>query len=242
MIYSPPLKKGTLIKRYKRFLADIRNEDGEVITIHCPNTGKMTSCAEPGFIVYYSQSDNRKRKYAHTWELAQNDDGNFIGINSAKANILVKEAIVSREIASLKNYERLQTEVAYGNEGSRIDILLSDDEKADCYIEVKSVTLLDESNGKGCGFFPDAVSERGRKHLRELAEMKRQGRRAVLMFCVQHTGISSVSIAEHIDPAYMSEIESAVKSGVELMAYGCEISAKQSVLSVPVKIRLEGVS
>jgi sugar fermentation stimulation protein A len=233
---------GTLIKRYKRFLADIRRENGDVITIHCPNTGKMTSCAEPGFTVYYSRSDNPTRKYPHTWELAQDDRKNFIGINSAMANSLVKEAIIAERIESLCHYERLQTEVRYGRENSRIDILLTAANKVDCYVEVKSVTLLDESRGTGYGFFPDAVSDRGAKHLRELGEMRQQGHRAVLIFCVQHTGIQSVRIAEHIDPSYMAEIKSAFSEGVEILAYTCDMTANQNCLALPIEVCLEGMS
>lgn len=233
---------GTLIKRYKRFLADVHSADGDMITIHCPNTGKMTNCAEPGFTVYYSHSNNPKRKYSHTWELAQDNDANFIGINSAKANLLIKEAIDQGRIPSLIQYEHVQTEVKYGNENSRIDIFLTDANKPDCYVEVKSVSLLDESFGKGRGFFPDAVSVRGHKHLRELIEMKREGHRAVLIFCVQHSGISSVSIAEHIDPEYMRGIKSALCAGVEIMAYACEMSASENYLTLPIKVCLEGVN
>jgi sugar fermentation stimulation protein A len=233
---------GTLIKRYKRFLADIHSVDGEMITIHCPNTGKMTNCAEPDFTVYYSHSNNPKRKYSHTWELAQDNDGNFIGINSAKANLLIKEAIEQDRIPSLIQYEHLQTEVKYGNENSRIDILLTGPDKPNCYVEVKSVTLLDERFGKGRGFFPDTVSIRGRKHLRELIEMKRGGHRAVLIFCVQHSGISSVSIAEHIDPEYMEGIKSALCAGVEVVAYACEMSVTQNYLTLPINVCVEGLS
>ena len=187
--YELPLEKAILVKRYKRFLADIRIDSGEIITIHCPNTGSMKNCAEPGFEVYYSTSSNLKRKYPQTWELARNFSGEFIGINTLKANHLVKEAIESDGIIELLGYEQLRSEVKYGEENSRIDLLLSGVGKADCYVEVKTVTLLEPTLGEACGFFPDSVSERGRKHLRELSHMVKQGCRAVLFYCVQHRGL-----------------------------------------------------
>ena len=224
MKYFPNLEEGNLIKRYKRFLADIETADGKLMTIHCPNTGAMTNCAEEGNKVFYSKSDNPKRKYAHTWELARTKQGHFIGINSAKANHLVREAIETGMIDELGPIENIEAEVAYGSERSRIDFLLRASGKPDCYVEVKSVTLLDETFGAGCGFFPDAVSERGRKHLRELTEQKRMGNRAILFFCVQHSGIKSVAIAGHIDPEYKKEFDRALEAGVEVIVYQCLMS------------------
>lgn len=222
-----PLSRGRLLKRYKRFLADIELEDGVEMTIHCPNTGSMRHCAEPGYFVWFSDSQNPKRKYACTWELAEDFSGHLIGINTNNANKLVKEALADAVIDELNGYENVQSEVKYGDENSRIDFLLTHPEQPDCYVEVKSVTLLEE----GHGWFPDAVSTRGQKHLRELMAMRERGHRAVLLFCVQHTGITAVSPAAQIDPDYGAILAEAVSAGVEVLVYGCEISSEEIRLS-----------
>jgi len=234
--FKPALERAILIKRYKRFLADIRLPGGGQTTIHCPNTGSMKNCAEPGSEVFYSTSDNPKRKYPSTWELARTSRGHYIGINTVNANQLIKEAIEAGVISELKGFSELQTEVKYGEENSRIDLLLLDAAGRRCYVEVKSVTLLEPPISMGRGFFPDAVSERGRKHLRELAKMVQQGHRAVLVYCVQHSGIRSVQPAEHIDPAYAEALVEAATQGVEILAYKCRMSSKtvRIVTSLPV--------
>ena len=215
-----------MLKRHKRFLADIELPSGEVTTIHCPNTGSMKNCAEPGSEVWYSTSDNVKRKYPNTWELARTPRGHYIGINTNKANQIVRGAIENGIVGELAGYGDIRTEVKYGDENSRIDILLSSKDRVDCYVEVKSVTLLESPISKGCGFFPDAVTDRGRKHLRELAGMVRAGHRAVLMFCVQHSGIRTVQPSRHIDPDYADALQDAVKMGVEVFAYKCKMSPR----------------
>lgn len=220
------LEKGKLIKRYKRFLADVETATGEVITIHCPNTGAMTGCAEPGFDVFYSTSDNPKRKYPNTFELARNQYGHFIGVNTAKANHLVKEAIEQNKVASLSGYEVIQSEVKYGEENSRIDLLLSGEGQPKCYIEVKSTTLLLEAE-TGLGAFPDAVTTRGQKHLRELSQIVKNGERAVLVFLVQHTGITKMTVAEQIDSKYAEEMKKALAAGVEIIVLRTHIDAQQ---------------
>jgi len=220
------LSQGTLLKRYKRFLADVETQSGEIITIHCPNTGAMTGCAEPGFDVFYSTSDNPKRKYPNTFELARNQYGHFIGVNTAKANQIVKDAIEQKKIPSLMGYARLQTEVKYGEENSRIDIFLSEGKEPDCFIEVKSTTLLINPE-TGLGAFPDAVTSRGQKHLRELASMVAIGKRAVLVFLVQHSGIKKVTVADHIDPAYGEEMKKALSAGVEIVVLRTHIDAQR---------------
>lgn len=226
------LQPATLIKRYKRFLADITTPDGEQITIHCPNTGAMTGCAEPGFGVYYSTSDNAKRKYPNTFELSVNHLGHFIGVNSAKANEHVVAAIQQGKVPKLTGYDVLQTEVKYGQENSRIDIKLSDANKPDCYIEVKSATLLlDEKTGLGA--FPDAVTTRGQKHIRELVEMVNGGNRAVLLFLVQHTGIKKMTVAKDIDPKYAEELKKAVDAGVEIMVLHTHIDPQHIYVTCP---------
>ena len=220
MKFEPTLHTATLIKRYKRFLADIELPNGDISTIHCPNTGAMTGCAEPGFKVWYSLSDNPKRKYPGTFELAQNSQGHLIGINTGRANHLVVEAIKNNRIAELTGYEHRKTEVKYGKENSRIDIYLSDDNKPDCFVEIKSTTLLINE----CGYFPDAVTIRGQKHIRELMTLISEGKRAVLFFCVQHTGIKEVKVADFIDQKYANLLKEAIDVGVEVICYGCEIN------------------
>lgn len=222
MLFSPPLQQGTLIKRYKRFLADIELCDGSQITIHCPNTGSMRNCLFPGEKVWFSTSDNPKRKYPNTWELAQTDAGHLIGINTGRANALAAEAINDGVITELQGYGELRREVKYGSENSRIDLLLEDTNLGRCYIEVKSCTLLEQQQG----YFPDAVSIRGQKHLRELIEMVRLGHRAVLLFVVQHSGIDRVSAAQHIDPDYAQLLSQAHQAGVEILAYCTEMSTE----------------
>lgn len=223
------LKKAILIKRYKRFLADVLLDSGEEVTIYCPNTGAMTHCAEPGDTIYFSESDNPKRKYRYTWELTLTKAGHWICIHSIRANQIIAQALQKNKIVALSGYTRLKTEVKYGNENSRIDFLLSAESRPDCYVEVKSCTLLDETSVKGQGYFPDSVSLRGQKHLRELIEMKALGFRAVLVFAVLHTGISSVSAAKHIDEQYALLFEQAQKVGVEVICYFAPIS-----LTIPI--------
>ncbi|MDG1772573.1 MAG: DNA/RNA nuclease SfsA [Oceanicoccus sp.] len=226
------LVKARLIKRYKRFLADVILESGEQVTVHCPNTGAMTGCAEPGSKVWLSTSDNPKRKYSNTWELVQTPENYMACIHSAKANDLVKEAIEAGVIKELQGYDSIRTEVKYGKEKSRIDLLLERDAQQ-CYIEVKSVTLLLDGS---LGVFPDAVSDRGRKHLRELIEMVQQGHRAVLFFCVQHTGIKRVAPADAIDQKYGDTFREAIAAGVEVLAYQADISPDLICLHRPLPI------
>lgn len=234
MIFSPPLQSATLIKRYKRFLADVTLPNGDIKTMHCANTGAMTGCAEPGNQVWYSTSDNPKRKYPNSWELSVTQQGDTICINTARANGLVVEAIEQQKIPELVGFEILRTEVKYGQENSRIDILLEGMPAAPerrCYIEVKSVTLLQNERGIGQGFFPDAVTTRGQKHLRELIEMVESGHRAVLFFAVLHSGIEKVSCAHHIDSNYSQLLKQAKEAGVEVLCYKAKLSPQQIELS-----------
>ncbi|MDR3433659.1 MAG: DNA/RNA nuclease SfsA [Rouxiella aceris] len=222
MQFSPPLQPATLIKRYKRFLADVVTPDGQQLTLHCANTGAMTGCATPGDTVWYSTSTNAKRKYAHSWELSETQTGDWICVNTLRANQLVREAIEQQAIAELSGYSKLSGEVRYGSENSRIDLLLQADNRPDCYIEVKSVTLLQQ----GRGYFPDAVTLRGQKHLRELQAMAAQGQRTVLFFAVLHSGIETVTSAHHIDPRYAELLTQVQQQGVEVMCYGARLSAQ----------------
>lgn len=234
MHFSPPLKPARLISRYKRFLADVMTPDGEVLTIHCANTGAMTGCATPGDRVWYSTSDSLTRKYPHSWELTETQQGHWICVNTLRANQLVAEALDQNRLPTLAGYSHRQAEVKYGSEKSRIDFLLKADLQPNCYIEVKSVTLLHE----GKGYFPDAVTIRGQKHLRELATVAAEGPRAVLLFAVLHSGIEDVSPARHIDAAYAEQLAQAQKEGVEILAYQADLSAEGMFLKSPINVTL----
>ena len=220
MKFEQPLQSATLLKRYKRFLADIVTPDGEEFTLHCANTGAMTGCATPGDTVWYSTSSNAKRKYPHSWELTQTQTDDWICVNTLRANGIVADAIEAGDIPELSEYEEIKREIKYGNENSRIDILLKSNHKVDCYIEVKSVTLLDS----GMGYFPDAKTQRGQKHLRELTAIAKLGLRAVLFYAVPHTGITEVTVAKEIDPDYASLLKEAHDAGVEILCYRINIS------------------
>lgn len=236
MIFKPSLEKATLVKRYKRFLADVEHPTMGSFTAHCPNTGSMKNCWQPGWRVWLQDSQNLKRKYRYTWVLAENPAGEFIGINSQGANRLVFDAISEGQITELSDIKTVEKEVKYGEENSRIDILVTDSNQSKTYIEVKSVTLKgipdengninethdDEGRAKGC--FPDAVTTRGQKHIRELMHCAALGHRAILFFLVQHTGIETVEIASSIDPSYAKLVEEALSKGVEVIVYATEIT------------------
>lgn len=238
MEFIPALREGILLKRYKRFLADIETDDGSVLTLHCPNTGSMLNCCEPGWRVWFSTSDNPRRRYSSTWEMVENDSGELIGINPGRANYLVEEALEAGIVRELRGYSNRRREVGFGEENSRIDFLLERAEGnavRECYVEVKSVTL---GLGGGKGVFPDAITTRGQKHLRELIEIKARGQRAVLLFCVQHSGIDEVAPADYIDADYGSLLRKAASVGVELFAYKVMLSPQEIKVAhrVPVKL------
>ncbi|MBL4900327.1 MAG: DNA/RNA nuclease SfsA [Colwellia sp.] len=231
------LKKATLIKRYKRFLADVILEDGTETTLHVANTGAMTGCAEPDDTIWYSTSTNPKRKYPFSWELTQTKSNHFICVNTMRANQLVEEAIKAELISELAGYKNLKREVKYGNENSKVDILLSqgtsNSTKIDAYVEVKSVTLLGQSTQQkkdGQGFFPDTVTIRGQKHLRELTTLSQQGSRTVLFFAILHSGINKVSAANHIDKQYSELLKAARAAGVEVIAYKADFQLNENKL------------
>lgn len=223
MKIEPPLEQAILLKRYKRFLADIRLANGEEMTIHCPNTGSMKNCWAPETPCWFSRSNDPKRKLPGTLEITSTPDGFLVGVNTGRPNKLVREAIESGVIAELQGYSEIRPEVKYGDENSRIDLLLIDGERR-CYVEVKNTTL---GVGDGRVLFPDAVTTRGAKHLRELMAMVEQGHRAVLVFCVQHSGAQSVGPADKIDPVYGQTLREAMDAGVEVLAYGCDLSAEE---------------
>jgi sugar fermentation stimulation protein A len=215
MPHKITLRKATLIKRYKRFLADVILENGEETTIHVANTGAMNGCGSAGDTIWYSTSSNNKRKYPFSWELTEKSNGDLICVNTHQANIFVQTAIENNEIASLIGFSELKREVKYGIENSKIDILLRYDDKPDHYIEVKSATLLED----GQGYFPDTTTLRGQKHLSELINVSANGECSILIFAVMHTGITSVIPAKHIDSKYAELFEQAKKSNVIVLEY-----------------------
>ena len=227
MKFSLPLEKTQLIKRYKRFLADVIHPQKGELTAHCPNTGSMKNCWEKGWNAWLLDSQNPKRKYSYTWVLTENEAGDYIGINTHFANEIVYEGIIEGRVKELAEFNEIKKEVKYGEENSRIDIFLTDNNNRNVFVEIKSVTLLDETFGNGKGFFPDSVTTRGQKHLRELMHCVERGDRAVLLFLVQHTGIDTVSVADHIDMEYSNLLKQALKIGVEVLVYRTEISPSE---------------
>ena len=222
MDFSEPLIPGTLLRRYKRFLADVELDDGTTITAHTPNTGSMLGCAEPGFRVWLRDTANPKRKYRYAWEMVEVDGGALVGIDTGLPNKLVAEAVEQGVIAELQGYETIRPEVRYGRENSRADLLL-EGEAGRCFVEVKNVTA---AVGDGVAVFPDAVSARGTKHLRELMDVVAQGDRAVMCFCVQREDVAEVRPADAIDPLYGATLREALAAGVEAIAYGAEVSPR----------------
>ena len=269
----PPAIFGTLIRRYKRFLADVKLEDGSVITAHCPNTGRMTTCAEPGWRVALSDSKNPKRKYRFTWELVHNGQC-WICMNTGRANEVAAEALKNGVVPELAGYSEVLREQTFGN--SRFDLLLKGNaarapvkgraplqespyctdepevqgvvraspqrgERAAnapsdplCYVEVKNVTLLAQD---GCYAFPDAVTERGRKHLNELVEVVKAGHRAAMLYVIPRSDGTGFRAAHEIDPAYAEALSTAVSAGVELYAWRADVSPEEIRLVEPVDYR-----
>jgi sugar fermentation stimulation protein A len=230
-----PLIRGTLIQRYKRFLADVRLDDGRLVTAACPNTGSMLGLTTPGLAVWLSESDSPTRKYRHTWELVEADLGNgptLVGINTGHPNKLLAEAIGARRVKALAGYPGLRREVKYGK-NSRIDILLECADKGLCYVEIKNVHL---SRRHGLAEFPDSVTERGVKHLVEMSDMVRAGHRAVMVFLIQRGDAKRLAFARDIDPTYGAAFDLAVAAGVEAIALRCKMSAEEIVVDKPVPI------
>ena len=227
------LIEARLLRRYKRFLADVELPDGRTITVHCPNTGAMTGCAQPGSRVWLSTSSVKTRKYPHTWELVETTSG-MACIHSARANKVVKEAFESGLIEGFEAYPHIRSEVKYG-ENSRADLLLEGD-AGRVFVEVKSVTL---ARAGGWGAFPDAVSERGRKHLHELQAICDAKTRAIMFFCVFHEGIQSVCSAGDIDSRYRDALLQAMAGGVEIMAWRAAINLSSITLAGPLPFSVD---
>ncbi len=275
----PELVEGRLVRRYRRFLADVRlvggadtgarsvqvrgaphrpkaglagtgsgveplgtragpgMAGGAVVTVHCPNTGSLRGCAEPGLRVWLSRSANPRRRLPWTWELVETASGALVCINTARSNALVAEAIAAGRVPALAGYATLRREVRFGREGSRVDLLLEDPARGRCFVEVKHVTAVD---GEGLAIFPDAATARGRRHLRELAHHRAAGDRAVALFCVARADAQRLRPADEIDPAYGEALRAAVAAGVEALALGCDVTLEHVVVSRQLGMSLAG--
>jgi sugar fermentation stimulation protein A len=235
MKFPTPLLRGRLIKRYKRFLADVTLDSGEQITATCPNTGSMMGLATPGAVVWLSESASPTRKYPHTWEMVEADLGRgpeLVGINTNHPNRLVSDAIGAGQITEVAGYASLRREVKYGL-SSRIDILLEDPKKGLAYVEIKNVHL---SRTPGLAEFPDSVTERGAKHLAELSAMVEAGHRAVMLYLIQRADAERFALASDVDPRYADAFDRARNAGVEAIAYACRLTPQEIIITNPVPI------
>jgi len=229
MKFPDPLIKGSLIKRYKRFMADVELPSGEMVTAHCANSGSMLSVNQPGSDVWISPARNPDRKLKYTWELIKVGEA-MVGINTAHPNALVYEAIENGTISELLGFSSMRREVKYG-QNSRIDILLENDDGAKCYVEVKNVTLKRELGVDKPAEFPDGVTARGAKHLAELSDMVSEGHRAVMVYLVQRDDSDAFTLARDIDPEYGEAYDRAIKAGVEILGYTCQITPEEIVVT-----------
>ncbi len=216
----PDLIPGTLVRRYKRFLADVNLSSGKTVTAHCPNSGAMLECSEPGRPVYLSYHDNPKRKLKYTWELIEMPES-LVGVNTLVPNRLVKKSIEGGQIKKLAGYDKVLAEAKAG-EHSRLDLLLKNGKKPDCYVEIKNCTLVKDNVAK----FPDAVTTRGFKHLVELQRLVAEGCRCVMFYLIQRTDAVLFQPADHIDPEYGRELRKALDNGVEILVYDVMIDMK----------------
>lgn len=228
MEFTTPLIAARLIRRYKRFLADVRLPDGTEAVAHCPNPGSMMDMADEGIKIWLEPNDDPRKKLKYGWRLIEQDDGHFVGVDTGVPNRVVGPALLAHQIAGLPPYDAVRAEVKYADK-SRIDFLLSD--AVDTYVEVKSVTL---SRTAGLAEFPDSVTARGAKHLEALTQMVAQGHRAVMFYMVQRTDCAALSLAADIDPAYAAAFARATKAGVQVLAYDCAIDPKGVKLRRPV--------
>ena len=233
MEFATPLIPARLIRRYKRFLADVQLEDGREVTAHCANPGSMMGLAEPGTKVWLEPNDDPKKKLKFGWRLVDHENGHFTGVDTSVPNRALKAALIAHQVPGLPAYDLVRPEVKYG-ENSRIDFLLSGD-GPDTYVEVKSVTL---SRQQGLAEFPDSVTARGAKHLAELSNMVAQGHRAIMFYLVQRTDCQAMTLAADIDPAYAAAFADAKAAGVTAMAQSCAISARGITLAEPMVLRV----
>ena len=228
----PKLIPGTLIKRYKRFLADVKLKDGTIVTAHCPNTGSMAGCSEPGRTVYLSTHDNPKRKYKYTWELIEMPTS-LVGVNTLVPNRLVFESLKAGVVPELTGYEAVDREVKI-NDHTRLDFVLTDHNGLRCYGEIKNCTLVND----GVAAFPDAVTVRGLKHLTELEALVESGHRCSMSYFIQRMDARIFRPADHIDPEYGKGLRRAVRRGVEILVYDVYIDLKGIKLNRKIPIQL----
>lgn len=228
----PSLTAGTLVKRYQRFMADVRLSDGATVTAHCPNSGSMKTCCEPGRTVFLSQANNLNRRLRYTWELIEMPSS-LVGVNTSVPNRLVAQAVLDDEIEPMSGFDELSREVKTGV-NSRIDLLLSKETGDRCYVEIKNCTLLHE----GAAYFPDAVTSRGLKHLLELGRQVQLGHRAIIFFLIQRMDANAFRPADSIDPKYGDQLRIASKNGLEILAYDVHITLERITLGRPISVEL----
>jgi sugar fermentation stimulation protein A len=228
----PELIPGILVKRYKRFMADVKLADGEVVTAHCPNSGSMRECCEPGRPVHLSFHDHPKRKLKYTWELIEMPTS-IVGINTLIPNRLVAESIVAGLMPDLNGYDNITREVKT-SDNTRLDILLSNEDGNRCYVEIKNCTMVRE----GVACFPDAVTSRGLKHLAELSFLVSKGFRCVIFYVIQRMDAKTFQPADHIDPAYGRQLRQVLKHGVEILVYDTRIDLKTICLNRKIPCKL----
>jgi sugar fermentation stimulation protein A len=233
MKFAEPLIEGRLVKRYKRFFADVELPDGKLVTAHCANTGAMAGIKDPGLRVWLSPANNPKRKLKYTWEIVEAQD-TLIGTLPVRANELAEDAVNAGIITELAGYTSLLREVKYG-ENSRIDLLLEKDGAPSCWVEVKNVHWVRQP---GLAEFPDGVTSRGAKHLAELSIMARAGHRAVQLFIVQRSDCTRLKSAEDTDPVYAQALRDAAAAGVEILAYGCDVSPEGIEITTALEMEL----
>lgn len=237
MRFTDPLIRATLVRRYKRFLADARLADGTPVTAHCPNPGSMMGLQAPGSEVWLSPARSPSRTLRYTLELVRSSGG-LVGINTGHPNRIAEEAIRGGSIPELTGYTSIRREVPYGR-NSRIDLLLEAEDRPRCLVEVKNVHLKREGDRRhGVAEFPDSVTARGAKHLAELARAAQEGQRAVMLYVVQRADCDRFRLADDIDPAYAHAFESALGRGVEALCYGCKVTRRSIdiVRQLPVEV------
>lgn len=232
LISWPSLIKGNLVKRYKRFLADIELIDGTIVTAHCPNSGSMKSCSQPGQPVYISTHNNPKRKLKYTWELIEMP-GSLVGVNTLVPNRLVYQSMISKALPSLAGYCHIRKEATV-NPHCRLDFLLEDENQEKCWVEVKNCTLVED----GKASFPDAVTERGLKHLVEMKKLLKKGDRCIMFYLIQRMDATMFSPADNIDPAYGSKLREVKSQGLEVLVYDVHIDLSMIRLNRKIPYKL----
>ncbi len=226
MRFQTPLVPATLIRRYKRFLSDVRLDTGEDVVAHCPNPGSMMGMVDPGMRVWVEPNDDPKKKLKYGWRVTELNDGTMVGIDTAVPNRVVKEALLAGKIAEVAEYKTIRPEQNYGT-NSRIDFLCQQDGLPDVYVEVKNVNLMREGDWAE---FPDCVTARGTKHLHELRHVVQAGHRAIMLYLVQHTGSARFKVAGDIDPEYAAAFSQAQSGGVEVACYTCDVNLNEIVV------------